>query len=153
MRLCFDSGKSCESGRLVPHIGPVRDTKPPVAKTPQYRKFPLYGVPIMAVTMDTDQQFPVTIQIVDRKGKPAATDGVPVWLSDNTDVLALAPSADGLTCDVMAVGIPGTAKVQVTADADLGSGVEALVGVLDVSVTPAPAVAITMTPGTVVDQP
>jgi hypothetical protein len=87
------------------------------------------------------------------KGRPAPVDGPPTWLADNTDVVALTPSADGMSCDVVAVGIPGTAKVQVSADADLGSGTELLVGTLDVEVTAAPAKTITLTPGTVVDQP
>lgn len=107
----------------------------------------------MATTMNSIQQFPIKIQILDGKGRPAPVDGPPTWLADNTDVVALTPSADGMSCDVVAVGIPGTAKVQVSADADLGSGTELLVGTLDVEVTAAPAKTITLTPGPVVDQP
>jgi hypothetical protein len=103
--------------------------------------------------MNTTQEFVVTIKPVDRKGNPAPVDGTPTWLTDNADVVALEPSNDGLSCKVTAVGIPGTASIQVTADADLGSGVVPIVGITDVEVTPAPATTIVLTPGPVTDQP
>lgn len=148
---CCPPGRG--GGRIIPILGPFRDAPATVVKTPEFRDFPLTGDLLMAVTMNSVQQFNVTIKIVNKKGQPASVDGTPEWLSDNTDVLALTPSPDGMSCDVVAVGIPGTAKVQVSADADLGAGVESLVGTLDVSVIAAPATAITLTPGAVVDQP
>ena len=107
----------------------------------------------MAFSMTATQQVDLTIAPKDKKGKPAALDGVPVWATDNTDVLALTPSADGLTCTIVAVGMVGTANVQVTGDADLGSGVAPLIGTLAVTVTPGQAVTIDITPGTPSEQP
>lgn len=154
MKVCFEiGGNDCHcGGRLVPVLGLARDTVGPVEKTPQFQRFPLLGELIMAVTMDTAQQCPVSIVVVDRKGKPVGTDGPPTWLASNTDVVALTPSADGLSCTVVAVGIPGTATVQVTADADLGSGVVNLVGTIDFEITPTQGTAIQITAGTPVDQ-
>lgn len=106
----------------------------------------------MALELNTIQKTTLSIQPVNAKGQPAPVDGVPTWLTDNTDVLALTPSADGLSCEVVSVGIAGTATVQVTADADLGSGTTSLVGTLDVNVALAPATSIVITPGPVTDQ-
>jgi hypothetical protein len=107
----------------------------------------------MATEMNSIQEFTFKIEILDGKGRPAPVDGPPTWLADNTDVLALTPAADGMSCKVAAVGIPGTGTVQVSADADLGSGSELLVGTGDVNVTPAPAKTIKLTPGPITDQP
>lgn len=107
----------------------------------------------MAVEMTTIDQFEVTIAPKNAKGQPAPVDGVPTWLTDNTDAVALEPSADGMSCLVKAVGIAGGAMVQVEADADMGSGVTLIRGTLQVNVTPAPATNIVLTPGPVVVQP
>lgn len=153
MRICIEAGKCQPSGRIVPIVGPFTESRGVVQKTPQFRKFPLYGVPIMATKMNSIQEFTYAIEVLDGKNRPAPVDGPPTWLTDNTDVLALTPAADGMSCKVTAVGIAGTAKVQVTADADLGAGVETLAGIDDVEVTAAPAKTIKMTPGPITDQP
>lgn len=140
-------------GRILWVLGPFGISPGGVAKTPHRRRWPLTGDIDMALTMNTIQQCVLTIKPVDAKGHPAPVDGIPVWLSDNTDVLSLTPADDGLTCVAAAVGIPGTAKVQVSCDADLGAGVTLLVGTLDVSVTAAPATTIVIDPGPPTDQP
>lgn len=98
-----------------------------------------------------DQQVLLTIQPVDAKGKPAVVDGAPTWASSDETVVTLVPSADGMSA--MASGVsPGTGRVVVTADADLGSGVTPLSGSLDFSITAGNAVSITITPGTPANQ-
>lgn len=84
----------------------------------------------------TDQRFPnVTLTITDSKGRPAAVDGVPVWASSDDTVLAVTPAADGMSAAVDTVA-PGTARVTVSADADLGAGTVPITGVSeDVNVT------------------
>lgn len=139
--------------RFVPILGPIKTTVGPVTRTPQYQRFPLFGELMMAVEMNTIQEFTVTIAPVNAKGQPAALDGVPEWLTSNSDALALEPAPDGLSCKVTAVGIPGSGSVQVTGDADLGTGVTPIVGTLDVNVSLAPATSIVMTAGPVTDQP
>lgn len=142
------------TGRLIPILGTLRNSVGKVSKTPRHWRFPLIGGDLIVATkMNTIQQQQFSIQPVDAKGHPAKVDGAPVWLTDNTDVVALAPSADGLSCTVTAVGIPGTATIQVTADADLGTGVTPLVGKIDLTIDPAPATSIVITPGPVSDQP
>lgn len=106
----------------------------------------------MALTMNTIQQCVLEISPTDAKGHPAKVDGVPEWLTDNSDIVTLIPAADGLSCGIAAVGVPGTCKVQVTADADLGAGVSNLVGTLDVEIVSAPATNIEIKPGPITDQ-
>jgi hypothetical protein len=106
-----------------------------------------------AVQITATQDLPVAIKLADRKGNPGTPDGVPEWATDNTDVLALTPAADGLSCTVSAVGMLGTATVQVTADAEFGSGVTAVIGTLEVEVTPGKATVVTIEPGTPTEQP
>jgi len=90
----------------------------------------------MAETITTDEDFPnVTIAINDTHGNPAPVDGVPVWASSDETVLSVTPASDGMSALVATVA-PGTARVTVTADADLGSGTKTITGVSpDVDVT------------------
>lgn len=107
----------------------------------------------MATEMDTAQRFTVTLTPKNRKGQPAPVDGPPTWLTSNSDVLALAPSADGLSCVISSTGMPGSASWQATADADMGSGVTPIVATGDVNVALAPATTVDATVGPVEDIP
>lgn len=104
-----------------------------------------------AVAINTLQQFLVTIQPVDKKNNPAKVENIE-WLTSNSDAIALEPAGDGLSCKVKAVGMPANVTVQVSADADLGDGVQQLVGTLAVEVTAAPAINIVLTPGPIEEQ-
>jgi hypothetical protein len=85
----------------------------------------------MAENITTDQKFDnVVLQIEDAKGRPAVVDGVPAWASSDETVLTVTPAADGMSAVVDTVA-PGVARITVTADADLGSGVQAITGVSD----------------------
>ena len=97
--------------------------------------------------INTDQNYPnVVLAITDLKGRPAKVDGVPVWASSDDTVLAVTPAADGMSAVVDTVAA-GTARVTVSADADLGAGTTTITGVSeDVNVTIGPnSVANTMT--------
>lgn len=107
----------------------------------------------MGLQITDSQQFDVTPQFVDKKGNPAKVDGVPEWSTDNTELLALTPAADGMSCTVAAVGPLGAAKVSLKADADLGAGIVDIFGVLDVEVTGGQATSVVLTPGAVTEQP
>ncbi len=105
----------------------------------------------------TDQTFPsVTLTITNAHGDPAAVDGAPVWASSDSTVLAVTAAADGMSAVVDTVA-PGTARISVTADADLGAGVLTLTGVSeDVIVTLGPshqASVMTLSLGTPTDKP
>ena len=91
-----------------------------------------------------DQKVLLTIEPVDAKGKPAKLDGVPVWAGSDDTVVTIVPASDGLSA--VASGVtPGTARVVVTADADLGSGVTPLTGSLDFNITGGQAASLTIT--------
>lgn len=98
-----------------------------------------------------DQQVDLSIQPVDKKGKPAQLDGIPVWASSDETVITVTPSADGLSA--VAVGVaPGQARVVVTADADLGAGVTDITGTLEFNVVAGSAATINITAGAPTDQ-
>jgi len=107
----------------------------------------------MAFQLIDSQSVSLSVKVVDKKGNDAKVDGVPEWLVDNTEVLALTPAADGLTCVAAAVGPLGTATVTFKADADLGAGVTPLLGTLEVQVVGGQAVTVTVVPGTPTEQP
>ena len=103
------------------------------------------------MTLRDDQQVGLSIKIVDKKGNPAQVDGAPVWAGSDDTVITVTAAADGMSAVVVGVA-PGSARVVVTADADLGAGTTDLTGTLDFDVTAGGAVAITITPGTPTDQ-
>src|SRR5258706_5801716 len=87
-------------------------------------------------SITTDQQYlGVTLTITNKKGQPAPVDGAPVWASSDATVLTVTEAADGMSGDIVTVA-PGVARVTVSADADLGSGVTTITGVTeDITVT------------------
>lgn len=105
----------------------------------------------------TDQRFDnVALTITDSKGRPASVDGIPVWASSDETVLAVTAAQDGMSAVVDTVA-PGTARVTVSADADMGAGVVSITGVSeDVNVTlgtSTQASVMTLSLGTPVDKP
>jgi len=116
-------------------------------------KRPLLGRVIMAFTMSSSQQTDVSVVFLDKAGNPAQVDGVPEWMVDNPNVLAINPGIDGLSCRVAAVGPLGLAKVTLTADADLGEGVTAVVGFLDIEITAGQAATVQLNPTAPVEKP
>jgi len=81
----------------------------------------------------TDQNFPnVLLEIMDSHvpPRPALVEGVPVWASSDETVLLVTPSVDGMSAMIDTVA-PGTARITVSADADLGEGVVPLTGVTE----------------------
>lgn len=107
----------------------------------------------MAFKLTDSQQVDVKIQAVDKKGNAAPIENVD-WSTDNPNVLALTPSADGLTCTIAAVGPLGTATVTAKADADMdpNNRVE-IIGTLAVEVTGGTAQTVLLVPGTPSEQP
>jgi hypothetical protein len=95
-------------------------------------------------TIRDDQKQTLSIQPIDDKKKPALVDGVPTWASSDETVVTVAAAADGMSAEVVGVA-PGTARVVVTADADLGSGVTPLTGVQEYTVTAGAATTLSIT--------
>lgn len=98
------------------------------------------------------QQVGLTVAFADAAGNPATVDGTPVWSSSNPAILTVTPSADGMSATAVTVGPLGQAQVSVTADADLGSGVTSITGVLDVTVQASQAVAAVVNAGAPTDK-
>lgn len=101
----------------------------------------------MALILTDVQKVGLSVAFVTAKGNPAQVDGAPVWSVSDATVLSVVPAADGLSAEVVAVGPLGTSQVSVTADADLGEGVKALVGTLDVQVVASEAASIVINAG------
>jgi len=92
-------------------------------------------------SLDTSQQFAGSVEFFLADGTTPATvePGSIVWASSDETVITVAAGPDGLTFVAPAVA-PGTARLTVQADADLGSGVTQITGVSDdIEVTLAPA--------------
>jgi hypothetical protein len=107
--------------------------------------------------INTDQNFPnAALAITDARGRPAKVEGVPVWASSDETVLSVTAAADGMSAVVDTVAA-GTARITVSADADLGAGVVEITGVSeDVNVTIGPgstATTIALNLGTPADKP
>lgn len=92
--------------------------------------------------LTTDQNYPnVTLSIMDSHDppRPAAIDGAPVWASSDETVLVVTPTSDDGMSAIIDTVAPGTARITVSADADLGAGVETITAVSeDVNVTLSP---------------
>lgn len=78
----------------------------------------------------TGQSANAAVAFTNAAGAAAAVDGVPTWASSDDTVVAVAPAADGMSAVVSTVA-PGTARVTVHADADLGAGVTDITGVTE----------------------
>lgn len=112
------------------------------------------GQPIPGATsmnLTDSQKGALSISVVDKKGNPATLDGVPVWASSDETIATVQADDTGMNATVTAVR-PGSCDVTVTGDADLGAGVQPIVGSLSVSVTPGQAVQITINEGAITEQ-
>lgn len=140
--LCTLAG--CQhTGRVVFAFGPVAERARRPAKTTQYRRRLQQKEVDMSTQMTITQFTTVRVKrFLDAHGNPATVDGVPEWNTDNSDILALEPADDGMSCKVTAVGMVGAAMVQMTADADLGAGFKPLVGTIEFDITSGQAVTV-----------
>lgn len=106
----------------------------------------------IALKFSTEQQVTVHINPVTPKGKPVALDGVPVWQVAVGDV-TLQPAADGLSCTIVSADTPGQSQVLVSADADLGEGVETISDTIDALVSDPQASSLGLTADAPVTKP
>lgn len=101
----------------------------------------------MSLTLSVTQKVELQLQPVDSKGHPAPVDGVPVWDVSAPNLVDLVPSVDGLSAVVAAQGALGHVQISVRADARLGPDVREIVGVLEIDLVPAEAVALGIVAG------
>lgn len=82
-----------------------------------------------------------SVQAVDSKGNSAPIDGVPSWTSSAPSIATVTPDeADPMKAVIAPVGPIGSLQINVTADADLGTGIKTISGVLEVNVVAGEAV-------------
>ena len=93
------------------------------------------------------QKVSCSIAPVDAKGNPGQIDGAATWSTSDASIANVSPALDGLSCVIVAAGKLGTAQIVVSADADLGAGVQNITGTLDVEVVGSAATSISITPG------
>lgn len=116
---------------------------------PQIR-FYVRDVLTRRIKMKDTEKVTATIELDDAKGFPTggAFDQPPVWTADDAGaIVALTPSADGLSCDIAGVA-PGNANVSV---AGVANGVSYL-GTVPVPVSAGDATQIKVSLGTPVAQ-
>lgn len=104
---------------------------------------------VSMLILPNDHKCVATIQPVDAKGNPAQIDGLPAWSSSSPAIAAVnALSADGtgtFSAEIIPGDQLGTCQINVSADADIGSGITNISGVLDVQVAGGQAVGFTIT--------
>jgi hypothetical protein len=100
----------------------------------------------MSIILTDEQQCGLAVAFKTAAGNPATVDGVPSWTVADPAVLEIEAKPDGLSAIIVSKGL-GVCQVSVTADADLGSGVTSITGVLDVEVKPAEAVSVGISAG------
>ena len=121
----------------------IEEEKPRIIFTIKYNGIQLKDPDMLVLA--NDHKVTASIQPVDAKGNPATIDGLAAWSSSSTDIVNVTNvSADSLSADVIPGTAMGTAQINVTADADLGSGVTTINGVLDVQVVAGQAVGFTI---------
>lgn len=110
----------------------------------------------------TEQNFTFTFKVTDGRGRTVAFDGAPVAASSDETVATVSMTDNGdktwagLITSVSASPEGSTQRVTVSADADLGEGVETIVGFMDFTVTLDPRSAqriVELIPGAAVDKP
>ena len=88
-------------------------------------------------TFSTEQVLPITFKVTDGRGRTVALDGDPTAASSDETVAsvgALTNASNVWSGEVNSVA-PGDCRITVSGDADLGSGVQTVTGVLEISVT------------------
>ncbi len=74
-----------------------------------------------------------SVKFLDDSGNDAVVDGKPEWSVTDTTLADLVVSDDGMSCAINPKGLLGSFQLQCSADADMGEGVKAIVGVADIT--------------------
>ena len=98
----------------------------------------------LALKLTTEQQVVVHLAPVTPKGKAVKLDGVAAWSVVSGDA-TITPSDDGLSCTIVSPDVAGQSQVLVSADADLGTGVDTISDTISVDVADQDATALGLT--------
>lgn len=108
----------------------------------------------LEIALTTEQQVRVTLDPVMPKGKPVPVpvDGVPTWAIVSGEA-TLDPAPDGLSCMIVSPDSAGQSQVLVSADADLGAGVNTITDTISVLASDPQAASLGLTVGTPENKP
>lgn len=91
-------------------------------------------VNMLSLKITTEQQVVVHLNPVTPKGKPVGLDGIPTWtVVDGLGTVT--PAADGLSATLVSPDTAGVTNFLVSADADLGAGVDTITDTIQLTVT------------------
>lgn len=110
----------------------------------------------LKIKISDEQQVNVKLNPVTPKGKPVKVDGIPVWaIADppGDTVSTLVPAADGLSCLLVSSVLPGVTNITVSADADLGEGVNTISDTIELTVTDPQATSLGLVADPATDKP
>lgn len=110
-----------------------------------------FGYRIVKVIIKVNQTLPIGLSITDKAGNPASVDGIPAWSLSDSSLGAIEASSDGMAAVFTPAGKLGDLQVQVSADADLGAGVNTIIGALAVTIAGGDAAVVTLAGGAPVD--
>jgi hypothetical protein len=106
----------------------------------------------MAFILADTKKVSASVSFVDAKGNAASVQGEPAWSSSDETIATVTADAGGMSATIVAVGPLGMAQISVSADADLGDGVQTVTGLADIEVQASQAVAASLTLGEPSDQ-
>ena len=135
---------------MVPRVGPFEPFSGPAPEPSPEATFPEARVLVMLAELPVDKKVKLSVEFLDRGGNPTLVDGVPAWTVDNNTVLSVTPSADGMSVECVPVGPLSETPVTVgvSADADLGAGVETIYGIFVIErITSGQATTVAITSG------
>ncbi len=106
---------------------------------------------IIMYQLQADKAVEVAVGAVDKAGNPALVQGV-IWTSSDETIFTVEQNPeDPMKAKIKPVGTLGSAQIQVSADADLGEGVETLSGFADIEIVGGKAVSLNVNFGTLSD--
>jgi hypothetical protein len=109
----------------------------------------------MSLTLPDDKKCTLGLTLLDKKGLPTTPAAPPTWSVSDVNIIAVTPSADGLSADLATGPLvtppsPATAQVTVTVEGDPTPGVDTQIGLLDVTVVAGEVASVTITAGPLV---
>jgi uncharacterized protein YjdB len=85
----------------------------------------------MAYQLKITEETTARLLITNKAGVVTPVQSPPAWASSDPTVLTVVASADGMTAKITSVALGTGARCSVSADADLGEGVEEIVAVTE----------------------
>lgn len=102
--------------------------------------------PMLTLVITTEQKITVTITPKTAAGNPASVDGAPTW-SVVSGFATIDVSPDGLSATLISSDAPGQSQFLISADADLGAGIETIQDVVTLNVEGAKATSLGLVAG------